>query len=121
MSDRESIRPDDSPITVSAAPVPLTVEYVPRRLRMLHVSEADLDTVSSLGNSIHWTFFGVCGGAAISFWIVLTTAKVTDPTAHAEYKIGCLSAVLFSVYFGIRGARDYLKARKRLREIKNGR
>lgn len=87
---------------------------------MHHVSGADLDSIASLGNSIHLTLFGVCAGAAISFWVVLSTTKVTDPMAHAEYVIGLGAAVVFSIYFGAFGVTDYVRARRRLKEIKNG-
>jgi hypothetical protein len=121
MSDRDLIQSEDSPIVVSAAPVPLTVDYAPRRLTVHHVSGTELDTIASLGNSLHLTFFGWCGGAAVAFAIVLTTVAITDPTTHAGYVAALIVSSVLAIYFGIRGVIDYMAAKKKLREIKSGR
>ena len=87
---------------------------------MHYVTNADLDTVASSGNSVHLTFFGVCAGAAITFWVVLKTANVTDPQTHADFVMLCVGSVVGAVYFGIRGIADYRRAKRTLKELKSG-
>lgn len=124
MSEHDLLPPQkdgaDGTFNVSPAPAPLTVEYAPRRLTVRYVSDADLDTVASSGNSVHLTFFGLCVGAATTFWVVLKTTTITDLQAHAEFVMLCAGAVVGSIYFGIRGIFDYAKAKRTLREIKSG-
>ena len=111
---------NDSPVRISPVPVPLTVEYVPRSMRMIPISSHELDNVASLGNSIHLTFFGLCAGAAIAFAIVLTTGNVTDPMTHAGYIAVLIASGVLSLYFGIRGVIDYRAAKRKLSDIKCG-
>ncbi len=85
---------------------------------MYTVTDAELDTVASLGNSIHLTFLGISFGTAIAFGIVLATVQVTDPLAHASFvALAWLSAFL-TVYFAIRAFVDYRAAQRKLSEIK---
>jgi hypothetical protein len=85
---------------------------------MIQVSSADLDVVASLGNSIHLAFFGISAGAAITCWVVLKTAGVSDPNTHAEFVMGLAGAILLTAYFGLRAFFDYRTAQRKLREIK---
>jgi hypothetical protein len=105
---------------VSAAPVPLTVNYIPRSLTMIHVSSSDLETLSSSGNSIHLTLFGVCFGAATSFGGVLATTVVANPLVFGAYVGLCCGSSILSVYFGLRGISDYRAAKRKLGELKSG-
>jgi hypothetical protein len=111
---------EDGQLTVSAAPVPLTVEYAPRRVTMHHVSGDELDTIASLSNSLNLAFFCLCFGAVITFIVVLTTANVTDPRIFAAYVAALIVCSLLALYFGIRGIFDYVAAKKKLNGIKNG-
>lgn len=105
---------------VSNIPVPLTVEYAQRSIRMHWIAGTELDTVAGLSNSIHLTFFGLCAGAAIAFAVVLTTGNITDPMTHAGYVSALITSGVLAFYFGIRGVRDYRLAKRKLKEIKNG-
>jgi hypothetical protein len=84
------------------------------------VSATELDTVASLSNSIHLTFFGVCIGSAITFSVVLTTANVTNDRVFAAYVAALIASSVLGLYFGIRGGRDYFAAKKKIKEIKEG-
>jgi len=84
------------------------------------VSSTELDTVASLSNSVHLTFFGLCLGAVVTFGIVLSTSKITDPTTHAGYVALLAVSVVGTLYFGIRASIDYREAKRKLREIKSG-
>lgn len=122
MSDVPSLPPPENvPIIMSPASMPLTVEIVPRRLIMHPVTGADLDAIASLGNSIHLTFFGWCGGATVAFVIVLTTVTIADPKIYAGFVGALVASSIGAIYFGIRGVSDYLTAKKTLNEIKSGR
>jgi len=87
---------------------------------MHSVSGMELDTVASLSNSIHLTFFGLCAGSAVTFAVVLTTAKITDHMVLASYVGALISSGVLSMYFGIRGGRDYIAAKRKLKELKTG-
>ena|ERR1700693_1742254 len=112
---------NDSPIRVSPIPIPLTVEYVPRSMRMHSVSSHELDTVASLSNTVHLCLFGLCAGAAVTCGAVLTTANITDPKTYAGYVAALIMCGVLSLYFGIRGCIDYHAAKKKLKELKGGR
>jgi len=84
------------------------------------IAGTELDTVAGLSNSIHLTFFGLCAGAAIAFAVVLTTGNITDPMTHAGYVSALITSGVLAFYFGIRGVRDYRLAKRKLKEIKNG-
>jgi hypothetical protein len=120
MPDEHLIPPEDTPITISPNPTPLTVGYVQRSLLVHQLSSYELDAVASSGGSLHLTFFGLCTGAAITFAVVLTTANVTNAKTYGAY-VGALTITgVLAVYFGIRGVIDYHAAKKRLNDIKRG-
>jgi hypothetical protein len=120
VSDRSLPSPENNPVSVTPAPISLTVEIVPSVVRMHYLAESALDKIAALGSSIHLTFFGWCGGAAVAFAIVLTTANITDPKVFGAY-IGVFAAsVIGAFFFGIQGVADYRRARKTLEEIKSG-
>jgi hypothetical protein len=84
------------------------------------VTGMELDTIASLSNSVHLTFFGVCLGAVVAFGIVLSTSKITDPIIHAGYIALLAVSAVGTLYFGIRALIDYKEAKRRLKEIKSG-
>jgi hypothetical protein len=84
------------------------------------VSSTELDTVASLSNSVHLTFFGLCLGAIIAFGIVLSTSNITDAMIHAAYIALLAVAVIGALYFGVRALVDYKEAKRQLNEIKAG-
>ncbi len=81
----------------------------------------ELDTVASLSNSVHLTFFGLCAGAAVAFAVVLSTGGATDAMTHAEYVALLAVSGALALYFGIRAFVDYRTAKRKLSEIKAGR
>lgn len=84
---------------------------------MLPVTEAELDALASLGNSINLTFLGISLGAVISFSIALWTDG-TDARTHSEFMaLAWLSGVL-TLYFAIRSAVDHRSIKARLRALK---
>jgi hypothetical protein len=99
----------------------LSVQYARRTLRMHSLSEAELDAVASLSNSIHLAFLGMSLGSFVAFAIVLVTVEIHDSRLYASFvSLAWLSAVL-SLYFGVRSIGEYFTARRKLREIKGGR
>lgn len=111
--------PGSGSVEIVSGKPPLTVLYAPRTMTMHSVSTEELNTISSLGNSIHLTFFGVCIGAALAFWSVLLSVPNMEPRPHATYALLFAASCLFSVYFGARAAVDYRRARKKLADVKN--
>jgi len=97
---------------------PLTFEVVPRHVKMHSISESELDAIAALSNSVHLTFFGICVGALISFFIVLSSGGIADPNQHATYVMLTFAAAILAAYFGIRGGGDYIQSKRKLRELK---
>lgn len=115
MVDQSQVQPN--PVAASSAES-CTVEMIPRHLRMHSVSESELDQIASGNPSIHWTFFGICLGAVISFGIVLRTPNV-DSSSKVLFQMLLFSSLIMGVYFGVRGVRDLLKSKKKLQDIKS--
>ena len=84
------------------------------------VSETELDTVATMGASVHLGFFGMGFGALIAFGIALLTIEIPDPRTYAAFVAMFAVSVVASLYFGTRGVLDYRAARRKLREIKWG-
>lgn len=83
------------------------------------VTEAELETIASLGNSVHLTFFGISFGGLIAFSIVLATLTINDPVPHATFVALTALSGFLTAYFGIRAAIDYRASRRKLHEIKS--
>jgi hypothetical protein len=98
--------------------MPLTVEYARRTLTMHTVTDIELDSVASLGNSVHLTFFGLCAGALVAFGSVLSTTAITEPKIYAAYVGLTAVSLLGGLYFGVRAIIDYRSSRRRLADIK---
>jgi len=94
-----------------------TVELVPAHLRMHTMSEDKLEALISGNGSIHLTFFGICFGAAVSFGIVLYNGGL-DPIHGLVYESFLFLSGVMATYFGIRGGRDYLRSKSKLKEVK---
>ena len=85
---------------------------------MYQVNGVELDSLASSGSSIHLTFFGLCTGGAVTTGVVLTTVTIANPLVYAGYIGGFVSAVIFAIYFGVRGIADHRAAKRRLKELK---
>lgn len=83
---------------------------------MFRLFENELDSVAS-PRAINWTFFGVTTGAAFSLGTALATGSI-PPAKLGAFTATFWSAALLSVYFLAMGIRDYLSARRVLKEIK---
>ena len=79
---------------------------------MHNISEYELDALASGGNTLNWTFFGICFGALISFGVVLYAGNVTDPAKHAMFVMLVFSSAILAAFFGIRGVNRLRKMAK---------
>lgn len=113
--------PEIAPAQVNAAANACTLEWIPRRLAVHPLTNADIDSIASLGNSIHLTFFALCAGFAVSFAIVLLTLAIPDPVKHAEFVAAFGVSGILALYFGVSAAVDYRRAHRRVKEFKEGR
>lgn len=100
--------------------MPLVVEYPPRTLRMHQVTEAELDSVASLGNSIHLTFLGMSFGAFVALAIVLFSIEIADPLKYASVVGLTWISGIATLYFGARAIIDHRASRAKISEIKRG-
>lgn len=80
---------------------PLEVEYVRSKMRILTISEHQLDAALSPYSGVHLAFLGICSGAAVSFGTTLETLTIVDPVQHATFvsllALSCLGSILFLV------------------------
>jgi hypothetical protein len=104
----------------SSVPLPLAVQYTPRRVMVISVTSSELDTVAALNNSVHLGFFGLSLGSAIAFGTVLATSSIPDARTHATFVALLAVSMIGSTYFGIRAFIDYLAAKKKQAELKLG-
>jgi len=112
---------DDKPVPTEispSSPRSVTIYYEPRTLRMHQVTEAELDAVASLSNSVHQTFLGMAFGSLIAFAIVLGTVEIRAPLSHATFVGLTWISAVFTLYFGIRAVIDYKASRQKLKELK---
>ena len=61
----------------------VTLRFRPRTLDVHYLTTAELHELAALGVSLHMTFFGVSGGAAVAFAIALVTATLDTRTNAA--------------------------------------
>jgi len=83
---------------------------------MFRLFENELDTLSSSNNSIHWAFFGVTAGAALSLGVTLGTG--VPPAKLPVFTLMFWGSVILGAYFLVMGVRDYFRAKRVLKEIK---
>jgi hypothetical protein len=100
--------------------MPLTVHYAKRTLKMHQVTDVELDTVAALGNSIHLALLGIGAGTFITCVVTLMTVTITDDRTAAVFAGLTWVSGVSTLYFSARAARDYLAARRKLKEIKGG-
>ncbi len=90
----------------------VTLRFRPRTLDVHYLTTAELHELAALGVSLHMTFFGVSGGAAVAFAIALMTATL-DTRTNAAF-VALLAASLVGVaYFATRAYFDW-RARERV-------
>lgn len=98
----------------------LTVEYAPRRMRMVTLTETEVDDLASSSGSIHLSFLGISMGGLIAFGISLLTVEIPDPRKYAMFVALTTVAAGATMYFGANATRDYVSRQRRLRRIKSG-
>jgi hypothetical protein len=103
-------------IAPSATPS-LTIDYAPRRLRMVTLSETELETIASPSASIHFGFFGVAFGAVVSLLITVSTVDIASPKMFAAFIAGTVLSGLATLYFGVRAILDYSANDKRVKRL----
>lgn len=59
---------------------PVTVKYLKREVRMISVSEQELDGLASPDTSLYLAFFGISFGVCVALAITLFTVAITDPS-----------------------------------------
>ena len=88
---------------------PVTVECVPRTIRMYSVSDQELDAFASAYTSLNGVFFGFLSSAAIAFLIVVLTADLTDRPFATFIGLLALTAIL-DAHFGLQAFADHRRA-----------
>jgi hypothetical protein len=76
--------------------------------------------VASLSNSTNLAFFGTSVGALIAFAIVLATVDIPDAKSYAMFVALTAVSIVTTLYFAVKAVTDYVTARRRLTEIKQG-
>ena len=98
---------------------PVTIERVPRTIRMYSVSDQELDVFGAMYGSINATFFGLSAGAAVAF--LITVLSASDDLNNRLFAIFVALLTLSAVgvlYFGIRMVADYRTAGRHIRRIR---
>ena len=96
---------------------PVTVESVPRTIRMYSVSDQELDAFASVYTSLNGVFFGFLSGAAIASLIVVLTADLTDRLFATFIGLLAITAIL-GAYFGLQAFADHRRAMGHVNLIK---
>jgi hypothetical protein len=116
----EIIAPQPRAEIVPSTNATLTVEYAPRRMRMVTLTETEVDELASSSGSIHLTFFGSSLGAFIALAIVLATVSVPEPRKFAAFVASTIVAGGGTVFFGLNMIKDVITRRRRIQKIKAG-
>lgn len=120
MENSQALSSHGPQIELSPTPAPLTVQYTTRTVMVHTVTGMELDTIASLSNSVHLTFFGICLGALVAFGIVLSTSQITEPLTYSAYVSLLAVSLIGTSYFGLRGVIDYREARRKVNDLKLG-
>jgi hypothetical protein len=88
---------------------------------MYSVSEQELDTIASGGNTTHVGFLGLSLGSAVTFGITLLTASLPSPHLGASFVALFWTSVVASGYFALRAVTDYRMVARRVNAIKTER
>jgi hypothetical protein len=103
-------------VFASATPADVTIDTVPRNVKMFKLFENELDSIAS-PRSIHWTFFGVTIGAALTLGVAISTGSI-PPIKLGAFTATFWGSMLLTTYFLAMGILDYVKSRRVLKEIK---
>lgn len=97
---------------------PVTVKYVPREVRMLSISEHELDNLASWDTSLYVAFLGLSFGAFVALIITIYTVSITDPIRHASFVSMMWVSATATIFLLIRVILSVRSTRKKLREMK---
>lgn len=106
------------------APLPttgqsITIRYAQREIRMITVSESELDEVASANPSIDLAMFGITSGTFVAFVIVLATVDLAaNAFLHATFAALAFVSAALMLSFGLRARSAYKSVKRRLRELK---
>jgi hypothetical protein len=98
----------------------ITVEYIPRHIKMIPLTENDVDALASGGTDFNLGFLGICVGAFIAFALVLNIGGVVNPIQHGTHVGLTFASGLLSVYFGVNTAKSRARHRRVVNALKSG-
>jgi len=98
---------------------PVSVSYARREVRMHSVTDSELDSIASLGNSVEMTLFGICAGALITLLVTVLTVKIQSPLEFSAFISATIVSFLSTLFFGVRSRSSYKAAQRKLAEIKS--
>ena len=96
---------------------PVTVECVPRTIRMYSVSDQELDAFASAYTSLNGVFFVFLSSAAIALLIAVLTADLADRLFATFIGLLALTAIL-GAYFGLQAFADHRRAEEHVNLIR---
>jgi hypothetical protein len=94
----------------------VTIEIVPREMRMHQVTDDELRQLRSGANSSSLTLFGVAIGGAITIGVTLGTVELTT-SVHATFVASFIATVGLTLFFGFNAVRDYLSVKRLIQHI----
>ena len=98
----------------------ITIEQPPRTLKVIRVFESELDAITSTGTSLHLTFLGISAGSLVSFIVVISTVNSLSTIQSAGFTGMVWASAIGTLYFGIQSLRDFLRARRKISDLKRG-
>lgn len=97
---------------------PINLNYVNREVRVLTLTEHELDGLASSNAPLYLTFLGISFGAFVSLACTLYSVSIIDPVSHATFVAMTWLTLAASVLFGVLAARSFLITHKKLAELK---
>lgn len=98
---------------------PVKIAYPQRSTKVFQVFEYELDSLTSVSNSLNLTIAGIAFGAALTLFVTLTTVTTWNSAyMYATYVAVFVVSILALVTFGVRAISDFKKARREIKRIK---
>jgi|SRR5262245_7041955 len=109
----------NQPEPVAPAPLPgVTVEELPRHLRMHRITEQELIALAGIKTGTHLAFFGITLGAFIAFFIVLRTVNPLSERDYNLFFVLCWVTVLLCVFFAVMACIEFRNSRSLVAAIR---
>jgi hypothetical protein len=99
---------------------PLTIHYARRTIKMVTISEAELDSVAAGGSSVNLGLLGISCGTFLTCVTTLATVDLTVPRIYASFVALAWVSGLASLFFAIQAGRELYAVRQRVKSIKSG-